>query len=69
MRFVNAKYFKQKLATNKDVNPSDTSEESVIDFGIKEILSNQDKIWNSVEIHHVYIKYGGHQHVPSKKTH
>ena len=65
--FVNPKYFKPKLATNKDANPNGTSKESVIDFVIK-MLSNQDKIWNSVEIYDVYIEYGGHQHVPSNKN-
>ena len=68
MCYVNPIYFKPKLATNKDANPSDTSEESVTDFVIKEILRNQDKIWNSVEIYDVYIGYGGHQHVPSNKN-
>ena len=56
------------MATNEDANPSDTYEESVTDFVIKEILRNQDKIWNSVGIYDVYIKYGGHQHVPSSKN-
>ena len=56
------------MATKKDANPSDTSEESVINFVIKVILSNQDKSWNSVEIYDVYIEYGGHQHVPSNKN-
>ena len=68
VHFVNPKYFRPKLATNKDANSNDTSEESVIDFVIKEILGNQDKIWNSVEIYDVYIEYGGHQHVPSNKN-
>ena len=62
MRLVNPKYFKPKLATNRNANPSDTSEEFVIDFVIKEILSNQDKIFNSVEI------YGGHQYLSSNKN-
>ena len=44
VRFVNSKYLKPRLATNKYANPSDTSDESVIDFVIKEIFSNQDKI-------------------------
>ena len=65
---VNPKYLKPKLATNKDANPSDTPEESVIDFVMKEILINQNKIWNSVEIYDVYIEYGGHQYVPSNKN-
>ena len=65
---VNPKYFKSKLATNKDANPNDTSKESVIDFVIKQILSNQAKIWNSVEIYNVYIEYGGHQHLLSNKN-
>ena len=56
------------MATNKDANPSDTSEESVINFVIKVILSNQDKSWNSVETYDVYIEYGGHQHAPSNKN-
>ena len=68
VHFVNPKYFKPKVATNKDAISNDTSEESVINFVIKEILSNQDKIWNSVEIYDVYIEYGGHQHVPSNKN-
>ena len=65
---VNPKYFKPKLATNKDANTNDTSEEAVIEFLMEEILNNQDKIWNSVEIYDVYIRYGGHQHVPSNKN-
>ena len=40
----------------------------MIDFVIRDILSNQDKIWNSVEMYDVYIEYGGHQHVPSNKN-
>ena len=68
MRLVNPKYFKPKLATNKDANPSDTSEELVIDFVIKEILSNPDKIFNSVEIYDVYKEYGGHQYLSSNKN-
>ena len=68
VHFVNPKYFKPKLATNKDANLNDTSEKSVIDFVIKEILNNQDKIWNSVEIYNVYIDCAGHQHAPSNKN-
>ena len=68
MHFVNPKYFKPKLATNKDANSNDTSEEFVIAFVMKEILSNQDQIWNSVEIYDVYTEYGGHQHVPFNKN-
>ena len=45
VRFVNPKYFKLKLTT-KMLNPCGTSDESVIDFVMKEILNNQDKIWN-----------------------
>ena len=47
--FVNPKYFKPKLAANKDANPNGIFDEFVIDFVIKEMLSNQDEIWNSVE--------------------
>ena len=68
VRFVNPKHFKAKLATNKDANPSDTSDESVVDFVIKEILNNQDKIWNSVEIYDTYIEYGGYQYLSSNKN-
>ena len=60
VRFVNPKYFKPNLATNKDANPSNTSKESVIDFVIKEILSNQDKVCYFAEIYDVYIEYNGH---------
>ena len=62
------KYFKLKLGKNKDANPSDTSDESVIDFVIKEIVINQDEIWNSVEIYDADIEYGGHQHLQSHKN-
>ena len=55
MRFVSPKYFKPKLSKNKDANPSNTSDKSVIDFFIKEVVSNQDEIWNSVERHDAYI--------------
>ena len=68
MRFVNPKYFKPKLAKYEDANPSGTSEESAIDFVIKKIISNQDEIWNSVEIYDVCIEYGGHQHLPSNEN-
>ena len=67
VRFVNPNYFKPKLETNKDANPCDTSDESVIDFAIKEILSNQDNILNSVETYDVYTEYGGRQHLPSNE--
>ena len=56
------------MGKNKDANPSDTSDESVIDFVIKEIVINQDEIWNSVEIYDADIEYGGHQHSPSHKN-
>ena len=55
VRFVSPKYFKPKLSKNKDANPSNTSDKSVIDFFIKEVVSNQDEIWNSVERYDAYI--------------
>ena len=63
VRFVNPKYFKPKLATNRDANPIDTSNESVIDLVITRFLTNQDEIRNSVEIYYVYIENDGHQHL------
>ena len=39
-----------------------------MDAVMKEILSNSEKIWNSVEIHEVYLAYGGQQHLSSNKN-
>ena len=48
VRFVNSTYCKPKLAK---------------DFVMKIIVSNQDEIWNSVEIYDVYIEHGGQQYL------
>ena len=63
VQFVNPKTFKV-LSDNDE----DSIENAVIDAVIKEILSNQEKIWNSVEIYEVYLAYGGQQHLSSTKN-
>ena len=69
LSFSNPKYFKWKnLAAKKDANLSETSDESVIDFVIKEILGSEDKTWNSVKIYDVYIEYNDNQHLASNKN-
>ena len=68
VRFVNPKTFRSPTSKVLGGNDEDSNENVVIEAVSKEILSNQEKIWNSVELYEVYLAYGGQQNLSSNKN-